>query len=157
MKDYCRRAIEQYQLGVHYNEAVNTIRPLPKEGFVVETSKDRYEARRCVIAIGILDKPNKPDYRIPVTLNTRVHYDLTSGVLENTDCLVVGGGDTASVDDVIENSAVGLPPLQREPISDRRFECGKKGGSINLAFNMAEEAMRNICKRMADACGSGRG
>jgi hypothetical protein len=25
------------------------------------------------------------------------------------------------------------------------LSAGKKGGSINLAFNMAAEAMRNIC------------
>jgi thioredoxin reductase (NADPH) len=32
------------------------------------------------------------------------------------------------------------------------LSAGKKGGSINLAFNMAEEAMRNICKQTPDAC-----
>ncbi len=93
---YIDRAIEQYQLSVKYNETVHAIRPLQGGGFEVETSKGRYEARRCVIAIGILDKPNKPAYRIPVSLSNRVHYDLTSEALENTECLVVGGGDTAS-------------------------------------------------------------
>src|SRR6266576_3626161 len=93
---YIDRTIEQYELSVHYNETVHGIRPLQEEGFEVATSKRSYQAQRCVIAIGILDKPNKPAYRIPVSLNTRVHYDLTSAVLENEDCLVVGGGDTAS-------------------------------------------------------------
>ena len=93
---YIDRAIEQYHLDVHYNETVNTIRPRPEGGFAVGTSKGLYEARRCVIAIGILDKPNKPEYRIPVTVNKRIHYDLTSETFENQDCLVVGGGDTAS-------------------------------------------------------------
>ena len=93
---YIERTISQFQLVVQYNEAVTSIRPLPEEGFEVATSKGAYQSRKCVIAIGILDKPNKPDYRIPVSLNKRIHYDLTSAVLENEECLVVGGGDTAA-------------------------------------------------------------
>src|SRR4029453_15707718 len=93
---YIDRTIEQYKLNVRYKQKGSTIRPCDGGGFSVGTSKDNYEARRCVIAIGILDKPNKPAYRIPVNLNKRIHYDLTSAVLENEECLVVGGGDTAS-------------------------------------------------------------
>ena len=93
---YIDRTIEQYQLNVRYNQTVIGIRPLPEEGFEVSTSLGIYRSRKCVIAIGILDKPNKPDYRIPGGLNKRVHYDLTSALLENAECLVVGGGDTAS-------------------------------------------------------------
>ncbi|HSE25649.1 MAG TPA: NAD(P)-binding domain-containing protein [Pyrinomonadaceae bacterium] len=93
---YIERTISQFQLVVQYNEAVTSIRTLPKKGFEVTTSKGTYQSRKCVIAIGILDKPNKPDYRIPVSLNKRIHYDLTSAVLENEECLVVGGGDTAA-------------------------------------------------------------
>jgi thioredoxin reductase (NADPH) len=261
---YIDRAIEQYQLDVHYNEAVNTIRPRPEGGFAIETSKGRYEARRCVIAIGILDKPNKPAYRIPVALYKRIHYDLTSAALENQDCLVVGGGDTASeycqylVEHgnrvtlsyrrtefsrlnrinyeslmaleqrgqitILRGSNIKQVEEERSPHADgpvdvqdkdkrarvlfeeptfspRSFDhivyalggttptnflkaagiafdgnapvikegyetsvpglyligdlsAGRKGGSINLAFNMAEEAMRNICKQTPDVCAS---
>jgi thioredoxin reductase (NADPH) len=246
---YIDRAIEQNQLTVHYNETVNTIRPLPEGGFAVETSKGRYEARRCVIAIGILDKPNKPDYRIPVALNKRVHYDLTSAALENQDCLVAGGGDTASeycqylvergnrvtlsyrrkefsrlnrinyeslmalerrgqvtilrgsnIKQLEEDAdkraralfeeeaflpqsfdhivyalggttptnflkAAGIAFDGSAPVIKEGYEtsvpglyligdlsAGRKGGSINLAFNMAEEAMRNICRQTPDFC-----
>src|SRR5262249_17897277 len=55
---YIDRAIQQYELRVHYNEAVHSIRPLDSGGFGVQTSSGSYEAHRCVIAIGILDKPN---------------------------------------------------------------------------------------------------
>lgn len=93
---YLDRAIEQHGLVVHYNEAVHAIRPLPDGNFVVETSAGSYETRRCVIAIGILDKPNKPDYPIPPALKNRVHFDITSVEFRDEDCLVVGGGDTAA-------------------------------------------------------------
>ncbi|HEY0430702.1 MAG TPA: FAD-dependent oxidoreductase, partial [Pyrinomonadaceae bacterium] len=34
------------------------------------------------------------------------------------------------------------------------LSAGKKGGSINLAFNMAAEAMRNICDHRPEVCES---
>ncbi|MCM3905012.1 MAG: NAD(P)-binding domain-containing protein [Pyrinomonadaceae bacterium] len=247
---YIDRAIEQYQLPVHYNETVHSIRPLGK-GFAVETSKGVYETRRCVIAIGILDKPNKPGYRIPVSLNKRIHYDLTSVALENEECLVVGGGDTSSeycqylvehgnrvtlsyrrtefsrLNRVnyeslmaleqraqitilrgsnikqVEADTAGLARVLFEeaqfpaqsfahivyalggttptnflkaigiafdgsvPVIKEGYQtsvpglyligdlsAGKKGGSINLAFNMASDAMQNICTHTPDFCQS---
>lgn len=247
---YIDRAIEQYQIKVHYDEAVNAIRPLPGTGFAVETSGSRYETRRCVIAIGILDKPNKPGYRISPALNKYIHYDLNSPELQNQDCLVVGGGDTASeycqylvqsgnrvtlsyrrtefsrlnlinhqslmaleqrgqvtilrgsnikelqeghdatpVVVVFEEEgfpsqsfnhviyalggttptnflkSVGIAFDGDAPVVQEGYEtslpglyligdlsAGRKGGSINLAFNMAQEAMRNICTRTPEFC-----
>ncbi|MGH9942691.1 MAG: NAD(P)-binding domain-containing protein [Pyrinomonadaceae bacterium] len=238
---YIDRIIEQCALQVRYKEAVTAIRPL-SGGFVVETSGGVYQTERCVIAIGIFDKPNKPEYRIPAALFTRVHYDVTTVALQGEDCLVVGGGDTASEycqflvqqgnrvtlsyrrkefarlnpvnhesllaleargqatvllgsniagleDDAGRPRAVfqeaeqhpaqtfdrviyalgGTTPLNFLKAVGIRFEgeapaltqgyetslpglyligdlsAGKKGGSINLAFNMAAEAMRYIC------------
>ena len=247
---YIDRAIEQYQISVHYDEAVNAIRPLPDTGFAVETSKGRYETRRCVIAIGILDKPNKPEYRIPPALNKRIHYDINSEELQNKDCLVVGGGDTASeycqylvergnrvtlsyrrtefsrLNSINHESLMALEQrgqvtilrgsnikelqdtndriavlFAEETLPSQTFDhviyalggttptnflksvgiafdgdapvikdgyetsvpglyligdlsAGRKGGSINLAFNMAQEAMRDICTRTPDLCES---
>jgi thioredoxin reductase (NADPH) len=241
---YIERTISQFQLVVQYNEAVTSIRPLREGGFEVATTKGTYRSRKCVIAIGILDKPNKPDYRIPVSLNKRIHYDLTSAVLENEECLVVGGGDTAAeycqyliqqgnrvtlsyrradfnrlnrvnyeslmaleqrkevtvirasnikelqeseegrarvvfvenefspltVDHVVYAlggttptnflKAIGIEFEGTAPIIKEGYEtsipglyligdlsAGKKGGSINLAFNMAAEAMQNISRQ----------
>ena len=259
---YIDRAIEQHQIRVHYDEAVNAIRSLPGIGFAVETSQAAYETRRCVIAIGILDKPNKPAYRIPPVLNKRIHYDLNSPELQNQDCLVVGGGDTASeycqylverdnrvtlsyrrtefsrlnsinykslmaleerkqvtilrgsnIKELQEERDSGPPADGRDknnrvvvmfeeaafpqgnfdhiiyalggttptnflksvgiafdgdaPVIKEGYEttqpglyligdlsAGRKGGSINLAFNMAQEAMRSICTRAPDLCES---
>ncbi|HEY0375974.1 MAG TPA: NAD(P)-binding domain-containing protein [Pyrinomonadaceae bacterium] len=93
---YIDRVIEQSGLRVHYKEAVTGIRPLDGGGFTVETSGGAYQTARCVIAIGILDKPNKPEYKIAPAVSKRVHYDITTVALKDEDCLVVGGGDTAS-------------------------------------------------------------
>lgn len=238
---YIDRTIEQCELQVHYKEAVTAIRPQPDGGFAVETSGGVYLSERCIIAIGILDKPNKPEYKIPAPLLQRVHYDITTVALAGENCLVVGGGDTASEycqflvqqgnrvtlsyrrqefarlnpvnhesllaleargqvtllrgsniagmeDDAGRPRAVfqeaahpaqtfdrvvyalgGTTPLNFLKAVGIRFEgevpvltqgyetslpglyligdlsAGKKGGSINLAFNMAAEAMRHIC------------
>jgi thioredoxin reductase (NADPH) len=238
---YIDRIIEQCALQVHYKETVTAIRPLEGGGFVVETSGGGYQTQRCIIAIGILDKPNKPEYKIPPTLTKRIHYDLTTVALKDEDCLVVGGGDTASEycqylvqqgnrvtlsyrrkefarlnpvnheslhaleargqvriirgsnvssleDDggrprvVFQEAehaaqtfdriiyalggttplnflkAVGIKFEGEVPVLTQGYEtslpglyligdlsAGKKGGSINLAFNMAAEAMRHIC------------
>jgi len=246
---YIDQTIEQHQLAVHYNEIVNIVRPLATGGFTLETSNGKYEARRCVIAIGILGKPNKPAYRIPASLNKRIHYDLTSEVVENAECLVVGGGDTASeycqylvqhdnrvtlsyrqtefsrlnrinheslmaleqrgqvvilrgtninrLEDeeggraVVHFEETAFAPLTFDhivyalggttptnflkaigiefdgvaPVLKQGYEtsvpglyligdlsAGKKGGSINLAFNMAAEAMRSICGGTPELC-----
>ena len=246
---YIDRTIEQHQLTVHYNETVNTIHPLPTGGFAVDTSKGTYEAQRCVIAIGILGKPNKPEYRIPPGLNKRIHFDLTTTLLENQECLVVGGGDTAAeycqylvqqgnrvtlsyrrtdfprlnrvnleslmaleqrgqvailrgsnVKEVKEDptgralvlfeettlapltveqivyamggttptnflKAVGIAFDGSAPVLEQGYEtslpglyligdlsAGAKGGSINLAFNMAADAMRDICDSTSGLC-----
>jgi thioredoxin reductase (NADPH) len=248
---YIDRTIAQFELAVRYEETVHSIRPLPDGGFTIATSSETYEARRCVIAIGILDKPNKPGYRIPVTLNERIHFDLTSAALENEACLVVGGGDTASeycqylvehgnhvtlsyrqteftrlnrvnheslmaleqrgqviilrgsnITAVEANAdglanvlfaeavfpsqsfahiifalggttptnflkAIGIAFDGKAPIVKEGYEttvpglyligdlsAGTKGGSINLAFNMAAEAMRSICGQTPGVCES---
>ena len=237
---YIDRVIEQSELQVHYKEGVTAIRPV-SGGFAVETNVGGYETQRCAIAIGILDKPNKPEYKIPATVSKRVHYDINTVKITGEDCVVVGGGDTASeycqflvqqgnrvtlsyrrkefprlnpvnlesllaleardqarllrgsnvasieddggrprvvfqeaefsaqtVDRVIYAlggttplnflKAVGIKFDGEVPVLAQGYEtslpglyligdlsAGKKGGSINLAFNMAADAMRHIC------------
>lgn len=94
---YLDKAIEQYNLHVNYNETANKIHSDTNEQkFVVYTDKSTYESRVVVISVGMLGKPNKPDYKIPVSLNSKVLYDVTSTEISNSKVLVVGGGDSAS-------------------------------------------------------------
>lgn len=94
---YLDKAIEEHKLNVHYQENVYKIHK-EKSGqkFVIYTDKNVYEAKVVVISVGILGKPNKPDYKIPVTLNEKVLFDVTSKEIKNAKVLVVGGGDSAS-------------------------------------------------------------
>ena len=92
---YLDRAIEDHGLLVRYNEPVGAIRP--REGFfLVETPAAVYRAKTCAIAIGILGRPQKPDWPVPAPLRKRITFDVTSCPLKGLDVLVVGGGDSAS-------------------------------------------------------------
>ncbi len=92
---YLDRAIEDNGLIVRYREAVGAIRP--RTGlFLIETTATTYRSKTCVVAIGILGRPQKPDWPIPSSLKARITYDITSVTLRKLDVLVVGGGDSAS-------------------------------------------------------------
>lgn len=89
--------IAQYKLNVQYQETVLSIKKDPTEQiFTVTTDKETYRTRVVVIAIGILGKPNKPDYPLPITLKEKILFDVTSTPITNSSILVVGGGDSAS-------------------------------------------------------------
>jgi len=62
--------------------------------FTVETSCGAYQAKNVIVSIGRMGKPNKPSYKIPLSLRSLLGYNLDKcGNGENV--LVVGGGDSA--------------------------------------------------------------
>ena len=94
--DFLDETIEKFGLNVHYGEGVDYIKK-QDELFEITTPKGSFTAKVVVIAIGILGKPNVPDYKIPKgELRGRVHFDVTSEKLEGERALVVGGGDSAA-------------------------------------------------------------
>jgi thioredoxin reductase (NADPH) len=94
---YLDKSIEDHNLNVHYSETVYKIhQEKTEQKFVIYTDKNTYEAKVVVIAVGILGKPNKPEYKIPLSLNERTLFDVTSKEIKNSKVLVVGGGDSAS-------------------------------------------------------------
>jgi thioredoxin reductase (NADPH) len=94
---YLDQTIQENNVHVRYSESVYRIHKEPAEQlFTLYTDKGEYDAVVVVIAIGILGKPNKPEYRIPVSLKDRILYDMTTIDVANADVLVVGGGDSSS-------------------------------------------------------------
>ncbi|MFQ5504444.1 MAG: NAD(P)-binding domain-containing protein, partial [Planctomycetota bacterium] len=79
-----------------YEEPVHEVSHRDDGSFLVHTDKGFYPGRVCVIAIGILGKPNKPDYMLPGKLKNAIHFDITSVPIRDSEVLVVGGGDSAS-------------------------------------------------------------
>ncbi len=94
---YLDKAIEDNKLNVHYNETVYKIeKDDNKNFFSVYTNKSIYKSKIVVVAVGILGKPNKPDYKIPKEIKDKVLFDITTFEIKNSKVLVVGGGDSAS-------------------------------------------------------------
>lgn len=93
---YLDKAIHENMLSVHYNETVWKLHQNEDKSFIVYTDKAQYHTKIITIAIGILGKPNKPDYKIPLKLKDRALFDVTTVEIFNSKVLVVGGGDSAS-------------------------------------------------------------
>lgn len=93
---YLDKAIKDNNLIVNYNEIVHKIQKLENGNFKVWTDKFLYESKIVVVAIGILGKPNKPDYKIPHSLSKRIIFDVTEREIKDSKILVVGGGDSAA-------------------------------------------------------------
>jgi thioredoxin reductase (NADPH) len=89
-------AINENKVDVRYQETVWKIEKNEDSSFTIQTDKALYNAKSCVIAIGVFGKPNKPSYKIPSEIKKQVHFDITSIPISNTNILVVGGGDSAS-------------------------------------------------------------
>lgn len=98
--------IKKYEIPIRYKSEVSKIERAPShpEGhasfqgrrFRVVAGHDEYFADFVVVGIGILGRPNKPDYKLPPTLKPHLLFDLTSQKVEKQKVLVVGGGDTSS-------------------------------------------------------------
>ncbi len=93
---YLDKSILDNNLVVHYSETVWKLHQNEDKTFLVYTDKAEYQTKIITIAIGILGKPNKPDYKIPLKLKERALFDVTSVEIKNARVLVVGGGDSAS-------------------------------------------------------------
>lgn len=52
------------------------------------------KAKNVVVTIGRMGKPNKPEYKVPISLRKKIGYTL-DGCDEGEKVLVVGGGDSA--------------------------------------------------------------
>ncbi len=96
---YLDEAIQKTGVTVNYCEEVLKIEPVgtrKKPLFLVQTTKNTYQTKIVVIAIGIFGRPNKPGYPLPRKLKGSIFFDITSFQSKNEDILVVGGGDSAS-------------------------------------------------------------
>jgi len=93
---YLDKSILDNNLVVHYSETVWKLHQNVDKSFIVYTDKGEYHTKIITIAIGILGKPNKPDYKIPLKLKERALFDVTTVEIKNARVLVVGGGDSAS-------------------------------------------------------------
>ncbi|MPA80728.1 cbb3-type cytochrome oxidase assembly protein CcoS, partial [Campylobacter coli] len=87
-------ALKTHNIEVEFNSEVESVKKQEK-GFIVQTAKEAYECDYIIIAIGRMGKPNKPEYKLPMTLTKKINFNANS-VEGNEKILVVGGGNSAA-------------------------------------------------------------
>ena len=87
-------ALKEHNIKVEFGSEVESVRNENKV-FLVSTGKEVYKCKNIIVAIGRMGKPNKPDYKLPVTLTKIINFN-TNSVLGNEKILVVGGGNSAA-------------------------------------------------------------
>jgi len=87
--------IAKYNLKVVYNHHVYAVE---KKDDIFEIAADKelgvIQAKKVVIGIGVMGKPNKPSYKFPPKIRPVLNFNLDK-VQNGERVMVVGGGDTA--------------------------------------------------------------
>lgn len=63
--------------------------------FKVITGKGDFNAKNIVVAIGRMGKPNKPSYKLPISLKKVINFN-ANDAKDGENILVVGGGNSAA-------------------------------------------------------------
>ena len=81
---------------IYYNHHIYSVKKLCNDVFAIASDKElgAVIAKKVIIAIGRMGKPNKPSYKFPAKIRPRLNFNLDK-VQANEKVLVVGGGDTA--------------------------------------------------------------
>ncbi len=134
--DYFDELIDNEEVHVAFNSEVEKIEKKDNL-FLVTTSNAGYTAEHVIIAIGRMGKPNKPSYKIPLSLREKINFNLEK-CTQGEKILVVGGGDSAA------EYAVYLSDENQVTLTYRRKEFTRLN-SINtkeLADAYGEERLR---------------
>ncbi len=134
--DYFDELVDNEEIDIAFNSEVEKIEK-EDDLFLVTTANAGYTTKNVVIAIGRMGKPNKPNYKIPLSLRQKVNYNLEK-CTQGEKILVVGGGDSAS------EYAVYLSDENQVTLTYRRKEFTRLN-SINtkeLADANGEERLR---------------
>jgi thioredoxin reductase (NADPH) len=88
--------IEKYNLKVVYNHHVYAVEKNENGIFEIGADKELgvIQAKKVVIGIGVMGKPNKPGYKFPPKIRSVLNFNLDK-VQNGEKVMVVGGGDTA--------------------------------------------------------------
>lgn len=133
---YLDKAIADYKLNVVYEKSVDEIKKLANGQYVVCSGEECFVTKTVAIAIGVMGRPNRPSYKIPNEITSKIHFDVTSSLVKNEKVLVVGGGDSASeyAQYLVQNKNDVTFSYRRESISRMNdinhktlLELGKEG------------------------------
>lgn len=94
--DFFDQLLDEDKIDTAFNtEVENIIRKEDEDCFVITTATQSFKATAVVIAIGKMGKPNKPNYKIPPSIQEFVNFNLDK-CSTGEKILVVGGGNSAA-------------------------------------------------------------
>jgi len=91
--DYFDHLLDDDLIDSKFNCEVQKVNKLDNV-FIVETSDGEFQSKNVIVSIGRMGKPNKPSYKIPALLRSKVNYNLDK-CGNGEKIIVVGGGDSA--------------------------------------------------------------
>jgi len=91
--DYFDKLLDNEKIDSRFNCEVLKVQK-DNDIFNIYTDCGDYKAKNVVISIGRMGKPNKPNYKIPASIRSKVNYNLDK-CGNGEDIIVVGGGDSA--------------------------------------------------------------
>ncbi|NOX15583.1 MAG: NAD(P)-binding domain-containing protein [Epsilonproteobacteria bacterium] len=91
--DYFDQLIDNEEIDVAFNSEVEKIEK-KDDLFLVTTANAGFTTKNVIIAIGRMGRPNKPNYKIPLSIKQRVSFNLEK-CSQGEKIVVVGGGDSA--------------------------------------------------------------
>ncbi|PAF50576.1 pyridine nucleotide-disulfide oxidoreductase [Helicobacter sp. 13S00477-4] len=86
--------IQNHNIQTHFKTEIESIKKAQDIFTLTTTDNQIYQARYIVVSIGKMGQPNKPSYKIPITLLKKVAYNIND-CKEGEKILVVGGGNSA--------------------------------------------------------------
>lgn len=92
--NYFDKLLDDEEIDTAFNSEVEKVEKVG-DILLVSTSKNTYKARNVIISIGRMGRPNKPNYKIPPSLNTVVNFNLNS-CANGEKIMVIGGGNSAA-------------------------------------------------------------
>lgn len=119
--------LQKHEISPIFGSTVEKITPDPKTGVfsLINSKNDTFFARFCVIAIGKMGQPNKPDYKIPSSILRKISYNIND-IAPGENVLVVGGGNSAA------EYAIALHEITPTTLTHRR-DSFPNVNEINLA------------------------
>ncbi|TKX33671.1 NAD(P)-binding domain-containing protein [Campylobacter taeniopygiae] len=140
--------LKQYNIEVEFGSEVESVKQ-ENNLFLVSTAKETYECKNIIVAIGRMGKPNKPDYKLPMTLTKIINFNANS-VLGNEKILVIGGGNSAAeyAVDLAKTNNVSLCYRKKEftrlnDINLKDITEAGNSGKVNLKLGIDIEAVED--------------
>ncbi len=147
--DFFDNLIDEHKIDAYFNCEVDKITKQEDGTFKVRSSKGEFFSKYVVIAIGRMGKPNKPSYKIPASIRSRVNFNLDK-CNEGEKILVVGGGDSATeyavelakYNDVTLNyrrEALTRPNPTNKKLIQKAFDEGKVKPKLGVDIESLED------------------